>query len=51
MGLTSLEGRWLGHIAEKHGGGDDILASLIEDWGVARLILDDATINIAGSLS
>jgi hypothetical protein len=24
---------------------------LIEDWGFARLILDDATINIAGSLS
>jgi hypothetical protein len=36
---------------EKHGGGDDVLAGSIEDWGFTRLILDDATIDIAGSLS
>jgi hypothetical protein len=36
---------------KKHGGSDDILAGSIEDWGFARPILDDATIDIAGSLS
>jgi hypothetical protein len=36
---------------EKHVGGDDVLASSIEDWGFAHPILDDATINITSSLS
>jgi hypothetical protein len=31
IGLTGLGGRWLRHIVEKHGGGDDILAGLVED--------------------
>jgi hypothetical protein len=30
-GPTGLRGRWLGYIAEKHGGGDDILAGSVED--------------------
>jgi hypothetical protein len=50
-GPTGLGGRWLGHIAKKHYGGDDILAGSIEDWGFARPILDDATIDVASSLS
>jgi hypothetical protein len=45
-----LGGRWLEHIAKKHGGDDDVLASSIEDWGFAHPILDDATINIVSSL-
>jgi hypothetical protein len=51
VGPTGLGGRWLGHIAEKHGGGDDVLAGSVEDWGFARPILDDATIDVASSLS
>jgi hypothetical protein len=50
-GPVGLGGRWLRHITEKHGGGNDVLASSIEDWGFARLILDDAMIDSAGSLS
>jgi hypothetical protein len=50
-GSASLGGRWLRHIAEKHGGGNNVLAGSIEDWGFARPILDDATIDIVGSLS
>jgi hypothetical protein len=50
-GPTSLGGRWLRHIAEKHGGGDDVLAGSIEDWGFARPVLDDATIDVTSSLS
>jgi hypothetical protein len=38
-GSTGLGGRWLRHIAEKYGGGGDVLASSVEDWGFARLIL------------
>jgi hypothetical protein len=45
-----LEGRWLGHIAEKHGGGDDVLAGSVEDWGFARPVLDDAMIDVVSSL-
>jgi hypothetical protein len=30
VGSTGLRGRWLGHIAEKHGG-DDVLAGSVED--------------------
>jgi hypothetical protein len=46
-----LGGRWLRHIAEKHGGSDDVLAGSIEDWGFARSVLDDAMIDIMSSLS
>jgi hypothetical protein len=46
---TGLGGRWLRHIAEKYGGGDDILAGLVEDWGFARPVLDDAMINVVSS--
>jgi hypothetical protein len=51
MGLTGLRGRWLGHVAEKHGGGDDVLAGSVEDRGFAHPLLDDAMINIESSLS
>jgi hypothetical protein len=30
-GLTGLRCRWLRHIVEKHGGGDNILAGSVED--------------------
>jgi hypothetical protein len=50
-GPTGLEGRWLRHIAEKHGGGDNILAGSVEDWGFAHPVLDDATIDVASSFS
>jgi hypothetical protein len=48
---TGLRGRWFKHVAEKHGSGDDVLASSVEDRGFARLILDDATIDVASSIS
>jgi hypothetical protein len=50
-GSTGLKGRWLRHVAEKHGGGDDVLAGSVEDRGFAHPLLDDATINIESSLS
>jgi hypothetical protein len=50
-GPTGLGGRWLMHIAEKHGSGDDILVGSVEDWGFTRPVLDDVTIDVAGSLS
>jgi hypothetical protein len=49
-GPSSLGRRWLRHVAEKHGGGDDVLASSIKDWGFARPVLDDATIDVVSSL-
>jgi hypothetical protein len=49
-GPAGLGGRWLGHIAEKHGGGGDVLTGSVEDWGFARPVLDDATIDVTGSL-
>jgi hypothetical protein len=49
-GLTGLRGRWFGHVAEKHGGGDDVLAGSVEDRGFARSILDDAMIDVTSSL-
>jgi hypothetical protein len=49
-GSMGLGGRWLRHIAEKHGGSDDVLAGLVEDWGFTHLVLDDATIDVAGSV-
>jgi hypothetical protein len=51
VGPTGLGGRWLRHITEKHGGGDDILAGSVEEWGFARPVLDDAMIDVASSLS
>jgi hypothetical protein len=49
-GPMGHRGRWFGHVAEKHGGGDDDLAGSVEDWGFTRPILDDATIDIMSSL-
>jgi hypothetical protein len=51
VGPTGLRGRWFGHVAEKHDGGDDVLAGSVEDQGFARLILDDATVDVTGSIS
>jgi hypothetical protein len=51
MGPPSLGCRWLRHVAEKHGGGDDVLAGSVEDWGFTHSVLDDATIDIVSSLS
>jgi hypothetical protein len=51
VGPAGLGCRWLRHIAKKHGGGDDILASSVEDWGFAHSVLDDAMIDVASSLS
>jgi hypothetical protein len=50
-GLTGLEVRWLGHVTKEHGGRDNILAGSAEDWGFARLILDDAMIDVVSSFS
>jgi hypothetical protein len=50
-GPSGLRGRRFGHVAEKHGGGDDILAGSVEDRGFTHSILDDTTIDIASSLS
>jgi hypothetical protein len=50
-GSAGLGCRWLSHVAVKHGGGDNVLAGLVEDWGFARPVLDDATIDVASSLS
>jgi hypothetical protein len=49
-GPTGLRGRWFRHVAEKHGGGDDVLAGLVEDRGFAHPILNDAMINVVSSL-
>jgi hypothetical protein len=51
MGPTGLRGRWLRHVAEKHGGGDDVLASSVEDRGFAHPLLNNAMINVESSLS
>jgi hypothetical protein len=51
VGPTGLGVRWLGHVMKEHGGRDNILAGLAEDLGFACSILDDATIDIASSLS
>jgi hypothetical protein len=50
-GLTGLEVRWLGHVTKELGGCDHVLAGSIENRGLDRPILDNATINIASSLS
>jgi hypothetical protein len=43
--------RWLGHVTKEHGGCDNILAGSVENRGLTRPILDDATIDVASSLS
>jgi hypothetical protein len=49
-GPAGLRCRWLRHIAEKHGSGNNVLTGSVEDWGFAHPILDDAMIDIASSL-
>jgi hypothetical protein len=41
--------RWLGHVAEEHGGGDDVLAGSSEDRGIGYPVLVDATVDVASS--
>jgi hypothetical protein len=50
-GPLGLGCRCLGHVAEKHGRDNNVLAGSIEDWGFTHLVLDDATIDITSSLS
>jgi hypothetical protein len=50
-GPTGLEVRWLRHVTKEHGGCDHVLAGLTENRGLDCLILDDATIDVASSLS
>jgi hypothetical protein len=50
-GPLGLGCRWLRHVVEKHGDGDDVLAGSIEDWGFTRPVLDNAMIKVASSLS
>jgi hypothetical protein len=47
---TGIGVRWLGHVAEEHGGGDNVLAGSSENRGVDRPILVDAAIDVASSL-
>ena len=39
MGSAGLRCRRLEHVAEKHGGDDDVLAGSVEDWGFAHPVL------------
>jgi hypothetical protein len=50
-GSTGLEVRWLGHVLKEHGGCDHVLAGSTENRGLDCPILDDATIDVASSLS
>jgi hypothetical protein len=50
-GPIGLRGRWFEHVAEKHGSDDDVLVGSVKDRGFAHPILDDATIDVMGSLS
>jgi hypothetical protein len=43
--------RWLGHVTKEHGGCDHVLAGSTKNRGLDCPILDDATIDIASSLS
>jgi hypothetical protein len=43
--------RRLGHIAEEHGGGDNVLVGSSKNRGVDRLILVDAAVDIVSSLT
>jgi hypothetical protein len=47
---TGVGVRRLGHVAEEHGGGDDVLAGSSENRGVDHPILVDATIDVTSSL-
>jgi hypothetical protein len=51
VGPTGLGVQWLGHVTKKHGDCDNIMAGSTKDRGFARPILDDATIDVASSLS
>jgi hypothetical protein len=50
-GSTGLGVRWLGHVTKEHGGCDHVLAGSTENRGLDCLILDDAMIDVASSLS
>jgi hypothetical protein len=50
-GSTGLGVRWLGHVTKEHGGYDHVLVGSTENRGLDWTILDDATIDIASSLS
>ena len=46
---SSLHGRGLGHCSDQHRRSRNILASVIEDWGLLTpIIIVDAVVNIAG---
>jgi hypothetical protein len=51
MGSMGLGVRWLEHVTKEHGGCDNVLASSTENRGLDCPILDDATIDVASSLS
>jgi hypothetical protein len=51
MGSMGLGVRWLGHVTKEHGGCDHVLAGSTENRGLDCPILDDATIDVASSLS
>jgi hypothetical protein len=51
MGSMGLEVRWLGHVSKEHGGYDHVPAGSTENRGLDCLILDDAMIDVASSLS
>jgi hypothetical protein len=50
-GSTGLEVRRLGDVTKEHGGCDHVLVGSIENQGLDCPILDDATIDVTGSLS
>jgi hypothetical protein len=50
-GPMSLGVRWLRHVTKEHGGCDNVRVGSAEDRGLACLILDGATIDVASSLS
>ena len=47
--LPPLHGRRLGHCADQHCRGHDVLAGVIEDWGLLTpFVVMDAVVHIAG---
>jgi hypothetical protein len=50
-GSSGIGVRWLGHVAKEHGGGDYVLAGSGKNRGVNRLIIGNAMIDVASSLS